>query len=255
MSFLATVHTDEGIGKENNQDSALQIEARTDFGDVMLSVVCDGMGGLDKGEVASATVIEAFGEWFEKELPKLIHLEDVERMIFGEWEELILDCNQKISAYADELRIKMGTTLNAILFLRGRYYIANVGDSRAYLLSDGLYQLTKDQTLVQREVDMGRLTAEKAAVSPRRNILLQCVGASPIVTPDYYSGSFAAGQVFMQCSDGFRHVVTGEEIYRYLNTQELTDERKMADNAVYLTELNKNRQEKDNITVLLVKVV
>ncbi len=255
MSFLATVHTDAGIGKENNQDSALQIEARTDFGDVMLSVVCDGMGGLDKGEVASATVIEAFGEWFEKELPKLIHLEDVERMIFGEWEELILDCNQKISAYADELRIKMGTTLNAILFLRGRYYIANVGDSRAYLLSDGLYQLTKDQTLVQREVDMGRLTAEKAAVSPRRNILLQCVGASPIVTPDYYSGSFAAGQVFMQCSDGFRHVVTGEEIYRYLNTQELTDERKMADNAVYLTELNKNRQEKDNITVLLVKVV
>lgn len=255
MSFLATVHTDAGIGKENNQDSALQIEARTDFGGVMLSVVCDGMGGLDKGEVASATVIEAFGEWFEKELPKLIHLEDVERMIFGEWEELILDCNQKISAYADELRIKMGTTLNAILFLRGRYYIANVGDSRAYLLSDGLYQLTKDQTLVQREVDMGRLTAEKAAVSPRRNILLQCVGASPIVTPDYYSGSFAAGQVFMQCSDGFRHVVTGEEIYRYLNTQELTDERKMADNAVYLTELNKNRQEKDNITVLLVKVV
>lgn len=255
MSFLATVHTDAGIGKENNQDSALQIEARTDFGDVLLSVVCDGMGGLDKGEVASATVIEAFGEWFEKELPKLIHLEDVERMIFGEWEELILDCNQKISAYADELRIKMGTTLNAILFLRGRYYIANVGDSRAYLLSDGLYQLTKDQTLVQREVDMGRLTAEKAAVSPRRNILLQCVGASPIVTPDYYSGSFAAGQVYMQCSDGFRHVVTGEEIYRYLNTQELTDERKMADNAVYLTELNKNRQEKDNITVLLVKVV
>ena len=252
MSFLATVHTDAGIGKENNQDSALQIEARTDFGDVMLSVVCDGMGGLDKGEVASATVIEAFSEWFEKELPKLIHLEDVERMIFGEWEELILDCNQKISAYADELRIKMGTTLNAILFLRGRYYIANVGDSRAYLLSDGLYQLTKDQTLVQREVDMGRLTAEKAAVSPRRNILL---GASPIVTPDYYSGSFAAGQVYMQCSDGFRHVVTGEEIYRYLNTQELTDERKMADNAVYLTELNKNRQEKDNITVLLVKVV
>ena len=255
MSFLATVHTDAGIGKENNQDSALQIEARTDFGDVMLSVVCDGMGGLDKGVVASATVIEAFSEWFEKELPKLIHLEDVERMIFGEWEELILDCNQKISAYADELRIKMGTTLNAILFLRGRYYIANVGDSRAYLLSDGLYQLTKDQTLVQREVDMGRLTAEKAAVSPRRNILLQCVGASPIVTPDYYSGSFAAGQVYMQCSDGFRHVVTGEEIYRYLNTQELTDERKMADNAVYLTELNKNRQEKDNITVLLVKVV
>lgn len=255
MNFLATVHTDIGIGKENNQDSALLMEAKTDFGNVLLSVICDGMGGLDKGEVASATVIEAFAEWFEKELPKLIHRADIERMIFGEWEELIFDCNQKIAAYADELRISMGTTLNALLFFKEKYYIVNVGDSRAYLLTDGVYQLTKDHTLVQREVDMGRLTAEKAAVSPRRNILLQCVGASPIVTPDYYSASCAAGQVFVQCSDGFRHVVTAEEIFRYLNADALTDEQTMHDNAVYLTELNKNREEKDNITVLVVKVM
>ena len=255
MSFLATVYTDVGIRKETNQDSALLMEAKTDFGNVLLSVICDGMGGLEKGEVASATVIEAFGNWFENDLPKLLHRGDRERMIFGELEELIMDCNQKIAAYADSLHISMGTTLNALLLMDGRYEIVNVGDSRAYLLSDGLYQLTRDQSLVQREVDMGRMTALEAAVSPQRNILLQCIGASPIITPDYYSGDYAAGQVFMQCSDGFRHVITPEEIYRYLNAEALTDEQTMHDNIVYMTELNKSRRETDNITVLLVKTV
>ena len=255
MSFLATVHTDAGIGKENNQDSALQIEARTDFGDVMLSVVCDGMGGLDKGEVASATVIEAFSEWFEKELPKLIHLEDVERMIFGEWEELVMDCNRRISAYADRFGVSMGTTLNAALFMKDRYYLINIGDSRAYLISDGVYQLTKDQSYVQREVDLGHITPEEAEAHPQRNLLLQCVGASPVITPDYYTGAYESGQVFMQCSDGFRHTVTLEEMYEYLNGSVLKDEQTMVQNAVNLTELNKSRRETDNITVLLVKMV
>ncbi|MBQ3264261.1 MAG: serine/threonine-protein phosphatase [Ruminococcus sp.] len=255
MSFLTTVHTDVGIKKSTNQDSALLMEAQTDFGSVLLSVICDGMGGLAKGEVASATVIDAFVTWFEHELPKLLHREDCERMIFGEWEELIMDCNQKIAAYAAELKLSMGTTLNALLFLKDKYYIVNVGDSRAYLLTDALYQLTKDHSFVQREMDMGRMTPEEAAVSPRRNVLLQCVGASPIITPDYFSGNYAPGQVYMQCSDGFRHAVTPEEIYQYLNPEALTDEATMKENAVYLTELNKNRRETDNITVLAVKVI
>ena len=255
MSFLATVHTDVGVRKSTNQDSALLMEANTDFGSVLLSVICDGMGGLAKGEVASATVIEAFGNWFEKDLPKILNREDRERMIFGEWEELIMDCNQKIAAYADKQHISMGTTLNALLLLDDRYHIVNVGDSRAYLLSDDLYQLTRDQSFVQREVDMGRMTVLEAEVSPQRNILLQCVGASPIITPDYFSGNYVSGQVFMQCSDGFRHVITPEEIYRYLNADVLTDEQSLRDNAVCLIELNKSRRETDNITVSVVKVV
>lgn len=255
MDFLTAVHTDVGIRKNTNQDSALIMEARTDHGNVLLSVICDGMGGLAKGEVASATVIKAFSDWFENELPKLIGLEEPDSLIFGEWEELIMDCNQKISDYADQLGVSMGTTLNAALFMKGKYYIINVGDSRAYVIADGLYQLTKDQSFVQREIDMGRMTPEEAAVSPRRNVLLQCVGASPIITPDHYTGDYAVGQVFMQCSDGFRHMITPEELYQHLNYAVLTDEQTMLNNTVYLTELNKSRRETDNITVLLVKVI
>lgn len=255
MSFLTAVHTDVGIRKSTNQDSALIMEAQTDFGSVLLAVICDGMGGLAKGEVASATVIKMFSKWFENEVPKLLKLEDPEKTIFGEWEELVMDSNRKISEYAGRLGVSMGTTLNAVLFLKGKYYIINIGDSRAYMISDGLYQLTKDQSYVQREVDLGHITPEEAAVHPRRNVLLQCVGASPIITPDYYTGDCESGQVFLQCSDGFRHVISPEEIFQYLNCSVLPDEKTMLDNAVYLTELNKSRRETDNITVLLVKVI
>lgn len=255
MDFLTAAHTDVGIRKTTNQDSALVMKAQTDCGSVLLTVICDGMGGLAKGEVASATVIRAFGDWFERELPKLLHLEDPERMIFGEWEELVMDCNRRISEYAGRLGLSMGTTLNAALFMKGRYYLINIGDSRAYMISNGLYQLTKDQSYVQREVDLGHITPEEAAVHPQRNMLLQCVGASPIITPDYYTGAYEPGQVYLQCSDGFRHTITPEEIFRYLNDSVLTDEQMMLENAVYLTELNKRRHETDNITVLLVKVI
>lgn len=232
------------------------IEAQTAVGNVLLSVICDGMGGLAKGELASATVIAAFESWFENRLPQIVTAPHPEQPIFDDWQQMIVECNRKIAAYAEkEYGASMGTTLTGILFMNGRYYLVNVGDSRAYLITDGLYQLTKDHSYVQREVDMGRMTPEEALTSPRRNVLLQCVGASRVVKPDFFSDVYRPGQVYMQCSDGFRHAITPEEIYQELNPSVLTDEQTMKDKAVLLTERNKELRETDNITVLLVKVV
>lgn len=72
MNFLTAVHTDVGIKKKTNQDSALIVEAETPRGRAMLAVIADGMGGLAKGELASATVIRAFDTWFENDLPEVI---------------------------------------------------------------------------------------------------------------------------------------------------------------------------------------
>lgn len=254
MKFTTAVHTDIGIKKKTNQDSALIIEAKSDLGNILLTVICDGMGGLAKGEVASSTVITAFSTWFEQELPALLAQGgNPEDRIFGDWKEIIVNCNRRIASYAKSLGVGMGTTLNAVLFLQGRYYIVNVGDTRAYRITDNVYQLTKDQTFVQREMEMGRMTLEEAKVSPQRNVLLQCVGASEFIEPEFTTGGVIPGEVYMQCSDGFRHIITPEEIYQYLNPNALVNEQAMIDNAVYLTELNKYRRENDNITVLLVK--
>ncbi len=255
MKFLTAVHTDVGIRKKTNQDSALVMEAETDIGNVLLTVVCDGMGGLAKGEVASSAVIHSFSQWFETELPSILSLQNPTDRIFSSWEKIALAGNDRIAEYGKRFGVSMGTTLVAMLFAGGRYYIINIGDSRAYMVSDRLYQLTKDQTFIQREMDMGRMTYEEAMHSPQRNVLLQCIGASNYIEPDYFTGDVMPGQVFFLCSDGFRHIISEAELYDNLNPMILTDEQVMLDRAVYLIELNKSRMEPDNITVVIAKTV
>ena len=133
------------------------------------------------------------------------------------------------------------------------YYIGNIGDSRVYRLKDELEQLTKDQTFIQREMDEGRMTWDEARRDPRRNMLLQCVGASQVIEPVYHTGDVNPGEMFLLCSDGFRHVITQEELYEFLNPYRLLNEKSMQESLVYLTDLNKYRQEVDNISALLVR--
>ena len=106
----------------------------------------------------------------------------------------------------------MGTTVVAFLVVDDKYYIMNIGDSRAYMVSDAIYQLTKDQTYVQYEMDLGHLTWEQAQTHPQRNVLLQCVGASDEIHPDYFVGDANPDTTFILCSDGFRHVISPDEI-------------------------------------------
>ena len=99
------------------------------------------------------------------------------------------------------------------------------------------------------------MTYEEAMNSPQRNVLLQCIGASNFIEPDFYTGQVSSNQSFMLCSDGFRHLISDAEIYDNMNPNILSDENTMTDRCVYLTELNKSRMERDNITVLLVKTL
>lgn len=253
MNFLTAYHTDVGIKKKTNQDSLLIHQVKTDFGNVLLAVMCDGMGGLAKGEVASACMIEAFSAWFHSELPQLLSSGMQPDMLRGSWENLVDNVNQRITNYGDNIGISLGTTCAALLIAGEHYYIMNIGDSRIYLLSDNIYQLTKDQTYVQREIDAGRMTYEQSLTDPQRNVLLQCVGASSVIEPDFFMGDVKINQCYMLCCDGFRHVIDANEFYNYLNPNVNTDPGVMQQNLIYLTELNKQRLETDNITAALIR--
>ena len=137
-------------------------------------------------------------------------------------------------------------------FIENVYYIINVGDSRVYYLKEGINQMTADQTFVQREMDLGRMTFEETKIHPKRNMLLQCVGASSVIEPDFCTGEYQPDSVFMMCSDGFRHVIQPQEFYDRLKPELMETERKMKEGAVYYTELNKSRGEEDNISVVLI---
>lgn len=253
MNLKIVAHTDVGIKKSTNQDSVLMKVARTDYGKVVFAAVCDGMGGLAKGELASATLVRMLSKWFDEEFPKMLYrglsMEELQKS----WTELIYNANDKISAYGRSIRVNLGTTMVAMLIVGHVYYIVNVGDSRIYMLKDELIQITKDQTVIQREMDLGRMTKEEAARDPRRNVLLQCVGASEAIVPDFYTGNVESGTMFLLCSDGFRHVLSKEEMYEYLSPYRLFNEQAMMDSLVYLVDLDKYRQETDNISAALVR--
>lgn len=257
MNYQIAVHTDVGIQKETNQDSCCVKQAATDKGNVLMVLLCDGMGGLAKGEVASASIIQRFCDWFEQELPHLLTAEDPLAQVGSRWDQIIKELNDSIAIYGGRLGIQLGSTISVMLILEdNRFLIGHVGDSRVYLFTEGtMAQLTEDQTVVAREIKLGRLTPEQAAVDPRRNVLLQCVGASRLVDPAFYQGVAAPDQCFLLCSDGFRHVITPEELYNAMAPSQNPDEATMTQHLVELTELNKYRRENDNITAMLIKTM
>lgn len=253
MNYIVQGCTDIGNVKSTNQDSFMLRVFSTNSGKMAFAVLCDGMGGLAKGEVASSSLVNAFRKWSEERLPVLSENGIQDADIYSDWCAIASDFNQKIKLYGKSSGVSMGTTVTAMLITDTRYYIINVGDTRAYELYDDLKVLTKDHSVVAREVELGNLTEEEAENDPRRSVLLQCIGASDVVYPDVFFGDTKKDAVYMLCSDGFRHLVSAEEIYANLNPSVMLNEDMMRNNMLGLIELNKQRQERDNITVLTVR--
>ncbi|NLT11698.1 MAG: serine/threonine-protein phosphatase [Clostridiaceae bacterium] len=255
MHSFTAYHTDVGIHKKINEDSLSIQVADTAIGEVVFAVVCDGMGGLQRGELASANVTRAFAEWFETDFPTMILDPNLQDKIFEKWAEIISTQNRVIADYGALYKIVLGTTASVLLMLEsGKFFIGHVGDSRVYCINQSVHQLTDDQTVVNKEVKNGRLTIEQAESDPRRNVLLQCVGASPTLVPDFMFGDFSVGDMFLLCSDGFRHEISLDEITSHLNPAITRDEESMRNALVDLIELNKQRGERDNITALAILV-
>ena len=253
MRFIATADTDVGISKSTNQDSIVMKHATSAVGEVLMAVVCDGMGGLSRGELASATVVRSFARWFDEELP--LEIANLDMQVIGaKWSLRLKELNTKLLEYSQNRQeAKMGTTFSGILLIGNQYVIAHVGDSRIYHIGDEMTQLTTDQTFVAREVSRGNLTPEQARIDKRRNLLLQCVGASRTVEPQVLCGTAEKG-AYMLCSDGLRHEVTENEMYEALAPDKLTEKSAMHRQAKRLIEQVKAREEKDNISIVLIKV-
>ncbi len=253
MNFYISAATDTGLVKKTNQDSYCVRTYRTSQGPMVFAILCDGMGGLAKGEVASASVINAYLTWTETRLPQLcvspLNPEEIRR----DWHKLAVQYNEKIKYYGSCCGVAMGTTMTAILLTEQAYYVANVGDSRTYELTDVLRQITRDHSFVAREMELGRMTAAQAKTDPRRNVLLQCIGASDTVDPDFFTGPTKKDGVYLLCSDGFRHEITPEEIASTLCPTDMVSEELMEQRLLRLIELNKARHERDNISVVAIR--
>ncbi len=253
VNYIVAGATDVGCIKQTNQDSYNARLLSGPWGRAAFAVLCDGMGGLANGEVASASLVRAFTKWTEERLPELWAGGLTDQDIRREWVGIATDFNEKIKLYGKRLGAPVGTTVTAALITDTRYYIMNVGDTRAYEIAASVQLLTRDHTLVAHEVSLGNLTPEQAEQDPRRSVLLQCVGASDAVYPDLFFGPTRQDAVYMLCSDGFRHEVSEEELFAWLRPEVMLSEDGMRRNIETVISLDKERQERDNITAIAIR--
>ena len=254
IKYLVSANTNIGNTKKINQDAALIMEGESDDGKkILLACVCDGMGGLSMGEVASGVMIQRTKEWFTNDFPPILfRQETLDFMaIQNSLNHLVDNVNNELSLIAD-IDDSCGTTCVLLLTDGEEYMTMNVGDSRIYKINGNIEQLTKDQTFVQREIDLGHITEKEAATHPRRSVLLQCIGASEEVIPEYTIGELKENDGFMLCSDGFRHKITLKEFLELIDFNKLDNEEEMHEAGEKCIHLNMQRKERDNITVILV---
>lgn len=254
MEFLSAHVTDIGIVKSTNQDSlCVKIATVPEGYQIAMAIVCDGMGGLEKGELASAEVINSFSSWFDSSLPNK-YKNDLSS-IADEWVSLLKRENQRIRNYGSKIGVTLGTTFTGFLAIDDKYMVVHVGDSRVYRINEDIEQLTEDHTFIAREIKRGTMTPEEAKVDKRRNMLLQCIGASPEIAPQVVLGNVSGDTTYMLCSDGFRHVISEEEITQAFNPNIMVNVAAMQSTAEQMVETVKERSERDNITVVLIKTI
>ena len=171
-----------------------------------LFVLCDGMGGHKAGDIASKHAVKRINEYFYKSQNPNIALR-LKEAIFKINSEIYSEANR------DQAKSGMGTTLVAAFIAAGKLYIANVGDSRAYIFRDGkINKLTKDHSLIEEKLDRGEITQVEARGHPEKNKITRCIGYGSEVEVDIFNYSIKNGDRLLLCSDGLWDELDDNEI-------------------------------------------
>lgn len=232
--------SDTGEVRPSNQDFyAVGYDA-----DYCYAIVCDGMGGHNGGNVASEMAVNIIRKHLASKLSGELYEEVVKGAVLGS----IRAANDEIfrkSKESEELS-GMGTTAVVAVEVNDRVYIAHVGDSRAYLVNNGVSkQITVDHSVVQELISMGKLTEEEAKNYPGKNIITRAVGVDSIVDADLQIIDLEEDDILVICTDGLSNYVPEKELAKIASSNDIEQ------SAEILVELAKQRGGADNITVAL----
>lgn len=230
--------TDIGKRRSSNQDFVYASEQQV--GNLPnLLIVADGMGGHNAGDLASRCTVEAMVEYIEKaEETRPIPLLS---MAIHYANDLVVE-----KARTDRALEGMGTTVVAATIEDGYLYVANVGDSRLYLIDQQIEQITRDHSLVEEMIRIGELQRQDARSHPDRNVITRAIGVNSPVKIDFFDMKLEKGDRILLCSDGLTTMVDDDEILHIV--KKCTSPKEAAQRLV--TEANKNSG-KDNISVVL----
>ena len=231
-------NTDIGMVREVNQDYVFVTE--TPIGNLPnLLVVADGMGGHRAGEYASRLAVEVLKQELEGSTGD--SPEAVMRNAITRANERVLE-----AARQDAKLSGMGTTLVVATVIERTLYFANVGDSRLYLLSDDIKQLSKDHSLVQEMVRLGGINQEEAKSHPDKNIITRAIGAKDELDIDFYEYRLKKNDMILMCTDGLSNMVEDEEMLHIVKCS-----RDVVEAVEQLIERAKDNGGNDNIGVIV----
>ena len=243
IDLVAVKLTDTGRVRPHNEDYVdflVPSDRQQEEQKGSIYLVADGMGGHQAGEVASRGAVELVIDHYYADTSR-----DVGRSLV----RAVQAANQQIyaQAQADPSKSGMGTTLVAAVILGRKVYVANVGDSRAYLINRAsITQITEDHSWVEEQVRAGLLTPEQAKRHPQRNLVTRALGSRPSVDVDLFEGEVSTGDVILLCSDGLTGRVADHEIAPIVQDHPPDEATRL------LVTAANDRGGSDNITVLIV---
>ena len=210
------------------------------------AVVCDGMGGVHGGKIASTTAIDMVSQKISKCYNPSMGIASVENLLLSSI--TTANCIVYDRGLGDSELEGMGTTIVAAIIKNGEACIAHVGDSRAYVISDGEIKLiTKDHSLVQEMLDLGQITQTEFEHHPRKNIITRAMGVEEKIEIEFNTVEFKKNDVLLLCSDGLSGLVEQKDLLEIYNN---TDFNILSDK--YIEAANDNGGV-DNITVVVMK--
>lgn len=239
MQLYGATHV--GMTRKTNQDAF----CNTILGEnTALAVVCDGMGGAKAGNIASTLAVQIITEYVKKSYSKAMSGTAVENML----RSAISSANIEVfeTALSNPDYSGMGTTVVAALVREDTVFIAHVGDSRAYSVSENeLTQITRDHSVVQNLIEQGCITPEMALSHPRKNVITRAVGTTDEVQCDFNEVSLQNGAVLI-CTDGLTGAIKTDEILKIITNNESEAVPEM------LIKAANDNDSADNITVALI---
>ncbi len=235
--------TDVGKVRLSNQDAFAYTELG---GGNFCAVVCDGMGGHVGGNIASEVAIAAFQKQISLAEEASFKDRDIESML----ESCILRANEAVfSRSITEPSLRgMGTTIVTVFSYDGRFYVAHVGDSRAYYFNgENIVRLTKDHSVVQEMVDKGEISEEEALNHPYKHVITRVLGIDSVVSVEISPVEIEPQGKLLLCSDGLSNMLSDSELEEFLNLDAEAPE--LCDTLVNAAN---DRGGHDNITVVIV---
>lgn len=243
MHYLTAVYWNRGSVSACNQDSVTVQQVLTGRGRILMAAVCDGMGGLQQGEIASGYMTERLQEWFYESLLRAVRKKKPYWVIRRSLDRLVYHVQEQLKLYGEREQAALGTTMSVLILWEDIYLIWHLGDSRIYHMCS------------RRRHGVRRRMAECMTVdhAKGRNQLTKCVGSFGYFRPYFRMGTLKTGDGLLLCSDGFCHHVTEKELADILDPAQLQEELQTERRLRETGEACMKRGERDNLSAVYIK--